>query len=287
MPDNETRFYELGGLGVRIDCPPFEETSYMSPFRCAPREAELDYTVRVVKEPVLHGTTLLYRGSFEEIYDAPIGRTRAVFAHGTGNKSSLLFADEDKGGGRHNVYFAERYLKYLGTNAVLSMLDIPRRLAACGGVVLHAAYVDVGGRAILFTAPKQTGKSTQAHLWERHRGAFVVNGDRAALRKTDGVWHACGLPYCGTSRVCHNRTLPVCALVILSQAHACTARPALAREAVAALLNGATYDVWDDAQVKKVLCAAEDIFGSLSVLHLACTPDISAVAALEQALARI
>ena len=44
-----------------------------------------------------------------------------------------------------------------------------------GACLLHASYVLHEGKAILFSAPSVTGKSTQARYWERERGSTVVN----------------------------------------------------------------------------------------------------------------
>lgn len=53
-------------------------------------------------------------------------------------------------------------------------------------LVLHCAYMQREGKAILFSAPGGTGKTTQATLWEKHRGTRVVNGDKALIRRVDG-----------------------------------------------------------------------------------------------------
>ena len=59
------------------------------------------------------------------------------------------------------------------------------------------------------------GKSTQAGLWERYRGAKIVNGDRALLRKINGSWAACGWPVCGSSDICLLGDTPIHAIIML------------------------------------------------------------------------
>ena len=84
-----------------------------------------------------------------------------------------------------------------------SLFALERQMIRRDSMILHCAYIKYCGAAILFSAPSETGKSTQAGLWEKYRGSETVNGDRALLRKIDGRWTACGWPVCGSSEICH------------------------------------------------------------------------------------
>ena len=57
-----------------------------------------------------------------------------------------------------------------------SLLALERRLVKKDSMVLHCAYVEYKGEAVLFSAPSETGKTTQANLWEKYRGK--PNGKR-------------------------------------------------------------------------------------------------------------
>ena len=63
----------------------------------------------------------------------------------------------------------------------LGPLALEKHVLNHGGIVLHCSYIKYKEKAILFSAPSGTGKSTQASLWEQHRGAKTINGDRALL----------------------------------------------------------------------------------------------------------
>lgn len=67
---------------------------------------------------------------------------------------------------------------------ICDLLGLERLLLSRQGLLLHASFIRWQDRGILFSAPSGTGKSTQADLWVRHRGAEVINGDRAALRRS-------------------------------------------------------------------------------------------------------
>ena len=87
---------------------------------------------------------------------------------------------------------------------------------------VHAACVDTPLGGILFSGQSGVGKSTQAELWCRHRGARQINGDRPILSKDQGEWRAWGSPYAGSSK-CHlNESCPVTAIVMLEQAKECS-----------------------------------------------------------------
>lgn len=163
-----------------------------------------------------------------------------------------------------------------------SSMALHQLLAPFGALIMHASLVRIGGRAVLFTAPCGTGKSTQARLWAELRGAEVLNGDKAGLRFMGGELIAFGVPICGTSGICKNMALPVAAIVELSQAKATAIRrlaPSAAVQAVSANIYAERCVPWQNA-LETVL----QIVGSVPVLHLACTPDESAIAALEQVL---
>lgn len=68
----------------------------------------------------------------------------------------------------------------------LAMFAMARHMMRRDALVLHCAYMQREGKAILFSAPSGTGKTTQATLWEKHRGTRVVNGDKALIRRVDG-----------------------------------------------------------------------------------------------------
>ena len=156
--------------------------------------------------------------------------------------------------------------------------------AAADGFVLHAAYVAYEGGAILFTAPSGTGKSTQAALWSDLRNAEIMNGDRAAVRITERGTLAEGIPFSGSSQVCQRCSLPLRAIVYLSQAPQTTACRLKGAQAFARVWEGISVNVWDRQDVALVSETVQTLLEQVPVYHLACTPDESAVIALEQLL---
>lgn len=166
----------------------------------------------------------------------------------------------------------------------VSLLALERRMIERDSMVLHCAYVHYKGKAILFSAPSETGKTTQANLWEKHRGADTVNGDRALLSCTDGVWTAQGWPVCGSSEVCHLRALPIHAIVMLRQAPENTVRRLHPAQAFAQLYSQITANRWNQADHLRTIGLIEQLVGQVPVFELGCTISEQAVECLEQAL---
>lgn len=166
---------------------------------------------------------------------------------------------------------------------IWATLCLPQLLLPFRTLVFHASYIGCAGKGILFTAPSGTGKSTQAELWRVHRGARVHNGDKAAvtLRESPMVH---GVPFSGTSGICENVSLPLGAIVVLSQAPENSVRRLGPVEAVSALCSNLFVDQCIQQEWQLALNLLLDFVASVPVYALACTPDERAVEALEQAM---
>lgn len=154
-------------------------------------------------------------------------------------------------------------------------------------LTVHASYICHNEQGILFTAPSGTGKSTQAELWRQHRGAEVINGDKAGVRVEEGRAMVYGVPFSGTSGICKNRTLPLRAIVVLSQAPVNRAVRLPASQAVAALYPNIFADQHVVEEQQMALDCVLDLIEAVPVFSLACTPDVRAVEALERALEEV
>jgi hypothetical protein len=152
------------------------------------------------------------------------------------------------------------------------------------GFIFHCSCIDRGGEAILFTAPSGTGKSTQADLWHQHRGTEIINGDRAAIRLAEGKLLAEGIPFAGSSQYCKNRSLPLRAIVYLGQAPRTTIRKLRGYEAFSKIWEGVSVNTWDREDLERVSAVVQKVASEIPVYHMPCTPDESAVIALEEAL---
>lgn len=186
------------------------------------------------------------------------------------------------------IYVRERELPWgSAVSHYFESFDLTHALLPFGVLLFHCAYILTPRGAILFTAPSGTGKSTQAGLWEKHRGARIINGDRAALRcRGDALWVG-GLPFCGSSDCCENVTARVLAVVGLSQAKENSLSRLQGSRAVQELLRGVFYLPEHLDELPIIFDEATKMVQAAPVYHLACLPDASAVELLEAELEKI
>lgn len=166
----------------------------------------------------------------------------------------------------------------------VSLLALERRMIRQSSLILHCAYIRYQGEAILFSAPSETGKSTQAELWERYRGSRTVNGDRALLRKADNRWMACGWPICGSSEICHLGDTPIRAIVMLRQGTVNQVVRLSPVQAFSLLYAQITVNSWNPDFVSKALDALENLIAEIPIFELTCDISEDAVSCLENVL---
>lgn len=183
------------------------------------------------------------------------------------------------------ITFAEGSFKTLMDERYLwSTIGLAESLLHLDSLLMHASFIEADGEAILFTAPCGTGKSTQAELWRRYAGATVINGDKAGISLIDGRAYACGVPFCGTSGICENRTLPLKAIVELGQSKENTVRRLAGVSGLQAVLGNTYIDMQTPGVPVRCVELINKILNSVKLYHLDCTPDERAVNALKSAL---
>ena len=167
---------------------------------------------------------------------------------------------------------------------VLEAMAIEHLVARNSGFIFHCSYINRNGKAILFTAPSETGKSTQADLWGKYRQTEIINGDRAAIRLSGGRLLAEGIPFAGSSQYCKNRSLPLESIVYLGQAPVTTIRRLKGYESFSKIWEGVSVNRWDKTDMEMVSAVVQKAAAEIPMFHMPCTPDESAVIVLEDAL---
>lgn len=280
------RYYQFADVKISITMPEelfFEEEFRLAPFRTDHQEADWVLSFEKVTELLPPEGNLVDSDPARQIY-AGTGcciRYMSVYDGNWKNASARVECRDKQVSVQLNAkFFPER----VNAKYVLLCLGAEHLVARNHGFIFHCSYIDHNGKAILFTAPSETGKSTQAELWSRYRGAEIINGDRAAVRLADGILLAEGIPFAGSSQYCKNRSLPIEAIVYLSQAPETTIRILRGYEAFAKIWEGVSVDTWDKEDLENVSKVVQLAAQTIPVYHLPCTPDESAVIAVEEAL---
>lgn len=287
MRHDETAWYRIGDLVLRVESDlPFDmESEDLRPFRID--EAPADYIYRFCKcdnmQEIVKDTRMVCRFFFGADL---IGKNGEHFRALNINKlgyEAVIRLDEQTGVIFYESEAVLAKLKERGFSLVHYFV-LEHLFYRYGGFILHSTHVNVGGRALLFSAPSGTGKSTQADLWGKYVGTELINGDRTLLRKKDGVWHAYGCPMSGTSDVHKQGCEPIYAIVMLSQDTENTVRRLTPKEAIRRIYQEFTVPNWSRELVLKAMEMLDDLMAQVPIYALACTPDERAVIALREAI---
>lgn len=151
-------------------------------------------------------------------------------------------------------------------------------------LLLHASAIEHHGRAIAFTAPSGTGKTTQAELWKKYRGAEILNGDKVFVKQEEDAIHAWGSPWKGSSSYALNTSAPLDAIIVLEQAPENRIRKLDTIEAMQRFVPHVFFPSWDQACEQAVMEFLNKVMSEVDIYLLQCRPDEEAVAITGQAV---
>lgn len=280
------KYYHFAGVDLTIsmpDCWMYEEEQKLLPFRVdklGDTESHFfDFTVVEELEPPQGEVTAVFPDY--RVYDKGMIR----YVGNVQNSWKPAYIRTEHHSRQHYVQLKSSSFKgRIAANTVLNAIEAEHLVVKAGGFILHASYIEWKGKGILFTAPSGTGKSTQADLWHRLRQAQIMNGDRAVVRFCEGKAYVAGLPFSGSSSFCENCTLPLAAVVCLGQAPMTTIEQMTGKEAFSKILSECTVNTWNPEDFHQVIQMIEQLVVQVPIYYLSCTPDESAVIALEQML---
>lgn len=151
-----------------------------------------------------------------------------------------------------------------------ALVHLENLLLEADSILLHSCYTQYQGKAILFTAPSGTGKTTQANIWRRVYGSEIVNGDITLLQQSLQGWEACGFPISGSAEECENENYPIGAIVIVRQAQNNWIEPLSPLRQVQLLYSECFVNTWNKARINRVFNLIEDLVAKVPVLLLHC-----------------
>lgn len=281
-----TYHYHFAGLDFLIELPEnsvLRDQRQLGLFASEPAEDPHVFRFEMAETlPKPEGELLANEGGFRVYRE---GNVRVRYIGSVEQSWGAAYIRAEHRGRDHRILLKKaQFPGDVGVHTILTALELEHLVPQAGGVVFHASYVAHNGKAILFTAPSGTGKSTQADLWNRFRGAEIINGDRAVIRLVDGQALAEGIPFSGSSVYCENRSMPLAAVVYLGQAPKTTIKRLTGMEAFFRIWEGCSINTWEAEDMGAVSAILEGILKQVPVFRLDCTPDETAVRALEEVL---
>lgn len=216
------------------------------------------------------------------VYQVAEGECRVIRATGIKSAYAVTLTMPN---GWCNVWVDQAYDSWMELDVVfVSLLALEKQMVDTGALILHSAYMCYEEMAVLFSAPSETGKSTQARLWEQYRGTSTINGDKSLLIRENDGWKAYGWPICGTSGICYNESYPIRAIVMLKQAKKNQAYPLKGLQAVREIMEQITINAWDSTFQMKVMDLLECLVQEIPVYRLECDISEEAVKCLENVI---
>lgn len=277
------KLFQIGDFCFRLLCPdelPIPQNFLL--FESRAGTPEHTYQIQIVDRlPTPDGKIIATRPDLI-VYSSPAGEGRMI---GVKGQDKFYASCQEVSECRTTVYLSADRIERLNIDPVFtSLFSMERQMIKRDSLILHCAYIAHRGKAILFSAPSETGKSTQAALWERYRGSRTVNGDRGLLRKAGGIWTACGWPVCGSSGQCFQGDMPIHAIVMLRQGKENEAVRLSPIQAFSQLYAQITINQWNTDFVQQAMTLIEELVMQIPVYQLTCDISENAVRALEQAL---
>lgn len=284
--DRREWIVSLAGATVRItgeSTALFSEPGILEPFLSQSQEWDYELSCVTVDSLPAPMGNLLFSDTGRKVYaweDSCISYIGSVAKSTDG-----AYIRVERRGKISNAQFLSKPLGgRITVRAALTALEAEHLVTQQNGLLLHASCVLQNGHAILFTAPSGTGKSTQAALWERYRGAEIINGDRIVVRCTEEGICAMGIPFSGSSGICKNGTMPIRAIVYLSQGKENRIQRLCGVPAFRRIWEGCALHTWNRNDTSRATETAARLIGQIPVYHFACKPDETAVQFLEAEL---
>ena len=276
--------YNFAGINVGIDSDIsyVESRGFLNFISDTNQKNDIEVRLLLQQEKIKGLNNKIFNSIFNKVYIKDNILYREFYIGNSKNPTSC-FIEKEKNK-KYYCYIYKNNKKDYNTSNIFSMIGFEYILNLKEAIILHSSQILYNGKSILFSAPSQTGKSTQADLWRKHENAELINGDRSAIRKVDGIWTSYGLPYAGSSKVYKNIASPIGAIVIIRQGKQNEIRKATKMEAFKYIYSETTVNIWDEEFINRTSDIIEGLINEVPVYMYYCLPDKSAVDKLKRVL---
>ena len=188
-------------------------------------------------------------------------------------KAGVLICNNDYQ--RNTLYIYSNYERFATDNALMIIFALAT--AKESTLLFHSSEIGYNGKAYMFLGKSGTGKSTHSRLWLNNiQGSFLLNDDNPAVRiLPDGI-KVFGTPWSGKTDCYINQSLPLGAIVSLSQAPHNRISPLPAIMAYVALVPSISGKRWDKTIADNLHATENAIIEHIKMWHLECLPNADA-----------
>ena len=275
--------YEVAGLIINIESDTSKPLEFLSKFLLMQlRDADLNITIKAKKFIEVpegnivfddFGTTVKRKTSDQDhifIYMSDLGGIIKV----------LLDVEQDW---RHfKITYSESIEERCRCeHLVHGMIGVAFRysLFNFNGLVIHSSTLKWNGKGLMFSAPSETGKSTQVKLWQKYLDdVIVLNDDTPAVRMINNKPYVFGTSWAGSKYIHSNDSAPLAAIVLLEQAPSNVIRRLTNhQEVILRLLPRVFLPYFDQNMVSIFMSIFEKVMVSVPIYLLQCRPDKEAM----------
>lgn len=280
------RIYNILDKKILIKTPfDYEESNSFIPFISEDsKEYDLKIEFKKVENSIKFTQKPLYDEHTIKIYKDVDNIIREFVTSFSNESYGYLYENLINDKGLECYYCYKVKSSIVNTDRIFDMIAIENLFSKLNTFILHSSYIKYNDKAILFSGPSGIGKSTQAELWVKYKNAEIINGDRTAIRKDNGIWNAYGLPYAGSSKIYKNITTPIKAIVVLRQSETNILKKLDKLEAFKLIYGETTVNVWNESFINTVVDIICSLVEDIPVYMLSCVPEKSAVKLLVKEL---
>lgn len=168
--------------------------------------------------------------------------------------------------------YAERLVEFALSNAMMLLYTF--RTSGEDTLMVHASVVKHEGHGYMFLGKSGTGKSTHSSLWLKHiAGTDLLNDDNPVVRVIDGKAYVFGTPWSGKTPCYKNESVPLGAIVRLSQAPYNKITQLNPLMAYTAFMPSCSCMRWEPSATTALHKSVEKVIMTVKCWHLECLPD--------------